>query len=435
MTVPESAMTAAPSTEADIDPDRWPDVARLPGRPVRGAIAERLFRLAVDGLPLRIELVPTGEPLGRGVEGDPVMRVVRPDAVFDRIGDSGLIGFGEAYMAGDWEAGAAGSTCPGDDLVDVMAVFANHTAELFPPWLARLRRLGVRRRPAAETNTPQGSRRNIARHYDLSNDHFAGFLDPSMTYSAALFPTADGHLPRSTFDQLQAAQHAKIDRLLDLCAVGPGSTLLEIGTGWGGLAIRAAQRGAIVRTITLSVEQQRLARARVAAAGLGDRVSVELCDYRSVEGRYDAVISVEMIEAVGEAYWSTYLSVIDDVLAPGGTAALQAITIPHERMVATRNDQTWIHKYVFPGGKIPSVEAISAAALSTDLEVVGDLAFGLHYAETLRLWRERFEAGSTHDELGSDPTFRRMWTFYLAYSEAGFRAGYLDVHHLVLRRP
>jgi cyclopropane-fatty-acyl-phospholipid synthase len=292
----------------------------------------------------------------------------------------------------------------------------------------------VRRRPAAEANTPLGSRRNIARHYDLSNDHFAGFLDPSMTYSAALFPaTPDGPEP-ATFDDLEGAQLAKIDRLLDLCRVGAGSSVLEIGTGWGALAIRAAQRGATVRTITLSVEQQRLARERVAAAGLADRVSVELCDYRSVEGSYDAVISVEMIEAVGQAYWGTYLAVVADALAEGGTAALQAITIDHQRMLATRKDQTWIHKYVFPGGKIPSVPAIESAARAAGLHVVADLAFGLHYAHTLRLWRERFDAVPADGDLGSDPIFERMWTFYLAYSEAGFRARYLDVHQMILRR-
>ena len=190
-------------------------------------------------------------------------------------------------------------------------------------------------------------------------------------------------------------------------------------------------------TVTLSAEQRDLARRRIAEAGLTDRVTVELCDYRSVSGRYDAVVSVEMIEAVGAAYWTTYSATIDRVLADGGTAAIQAITMPHDRMLATVGDYTWIHKYIFPGGMIPSVEALREAAGTTSLRLVDDLAFGPHYAETLRLWRERFEAHG-HEVgrgFGTDPVFRRMWSFYLAYAEAGFRARYLDVRQLTFRRP
>jgi cyclopropane-fatty-acyl-phospholipid synthase len=210
---------------------------------------------------------------------------------------------------------------------------------------------------------------------------------------------------------------------------------LEIGTGWGELALRAATRGAIVHSVTLSEEQLLLARKKVSDAGYADRVTIELCDYRAVTGQYDAVVSVEMIEAVGEAFWPVYFATIDRVLAPGGSVGIQAITMPHERMVASRRTYTWIHKYVFPGGLIPSVQAFHGAVAGTSMRVVDDVAFGLGYAETLRLWRERFVERATHvRRLGFDPIFDRMWNFYLAYSEAGFRSRYLDVHQFILRR-
>ncbi|MFN8052243.1 MAG: cyclopropane-fatty-acyl-phospholipid synthase family protein [Acidimicrobiales bacterium] len=410
----------------------WSDLHRLPDRPVRAAIARRLFRHAVDRLPMRVVLVPTGETWGAGDAAAPVMTLVRPDAFFDRLGDSGLIGFGEAFMAGDVTAGDHDA-----HLVPLITILAERITDLVPRSIARLRRLGVRRRPAGEENTPTGSRDNIARHYDLSNELFASFLDPTMTYSAALFDAPLGTAAGATsWSDLEAAQHRKIDRLLDACGVGPGTSVLEIGTGWGELALRAASRGATVRSITLSEEQRDLARHRVADAGLDDRVSIELCDYRAVSGRFDAVVSVEMIEAVGAAYWGAYLSTLDRVLADGGTAAVQAITMPHQQMLATVDDQTWIHKYIFPGGMIPSVTALAEAAGTTRLRIVDDMSFGPHYAETLRLWRERFETNSANVAgFGDDPTFRRMWTFYLAYAEAGFRARYLDVHQLVFRRP
>ncbi|MET8212784.1 class I SAM-dependent methyltransferase [Streptomyces sp. NPDC005373] len=218
--------------------------------------------------------------------------------------------------------------------------------------------------------------------------------------------------------------------------VNSGTSLLEIGTGWGELAIRAVRRGARVTTLTLSAEQRDLARERTRTAGAADRVSVELCDYREARGTYDAVVSVEMVEAVGVEFWPVYFRTLDERLAPDGRAALQAITMPHDRMLASRGTFTWIHKYIFPGGQLPSVEAIE--------ETVRDRAglctarrdgFGAHYAETLRLWRERFtERADEVEGLGFDDTFRRMWTFYLAYSEAGFRAGYLDVQQYLFTK-
>jgi cyclopropane-fatty-acyl-phospholipid synthase len=249
-----------------------------------------------------------------------------------------------------------------------------------------------------------------------------------MTYSSAWFAGPE--------QDLVDAQLRKIDGVLDFAGVGPGTHMLEIGTGWGALAIRAALRGAHVTTLTLSAEQKALAELRIQAAGVADRVRVLLRDYREEHGSYDAVVSVEMIEAVGKGYWPTYFATLDRLVRPGGRIGLQAITMPHDRMLASANAYTWMHKYVFPGGLIPSVEAIEdAVAQHTGLRVVRDRAFGQDYALTLRTWRRRFlERWQEVAALGFDETFRRMWEFYLAYSEAGFRAGYLDVHQFCLAK-
>ncbi|WP_370882650.1 class I SAM-dependent methyltransferase [Kineosporia succinea] len=412
---------------------RWPDVVRVPFGGAHAAVTRILFRQAVSRLPVRVEM--GAQVLGGGGLSDPVMRIVRPDDFFARVGRYGLIGFGESFQAGDWEALPPVQPVPGrgeDPLVELLTVFATRLARLVPPALQRLRRFATLRQPRSDENTPDGSRSNIARHYDLSNDLFSTFLDPTLTYSSALFDEEVGN----TWSDLEPAQLRKIDRLLDECRVGAGSRVLEIGTGWGHLALRAAQRGAVVHSITLSEEQLCLARKRVADAGFEDQVTIELCDYRAVQGVYDAIVSVEMIEAVGEAYWPTYFATIDRCLAPGGSAGIQAITMPHDRLIVSRRTWTWIQKYVFPGGLIPSVEAFRHAVAGTSLRVTSDLSFGPAYAETLRLWRERFTAASGELEaLGFDEIFHRMWTFYLAYSEAGFRSRYLDVHQFVLRRP
>jgi cyclopropane-fatty-acyl-phospholipid synthase len=283
-----------------------------------------------------------------------------------------------------------------------------------------------------------GARRNIHRHYDLSNELFGSFLDESMTYSSALFDVDNDGRPVARDELLAAAQHRKIDRLLDRCEVGPGTHLLEIGTGWGELAIRAARRGAAVDTVTISEQQRQLAIQRVREAGVEDRVTVHLRDYRemSADGKYHAVVSVEMIEAVGERYWPVYFSTVDRLLAPGGRFGLQAITMRHERLLATRRTYTWMHKYVFPGGLIPSVRAIEDVCRRyTRLRINDVCAFGQHYAQTLRLWRERFNAGAADiRRLGFDEAFRRTWNLYLAYCEAGFATGYLDVDQIVMGR-
>jgi cyclopropane-fatty-acyl-phospholipid synthase len=409
-----------------VDATRWPDVAVAAGSPVRAAVARALFIKAMTSLPVRVQY-PDGQVLGGGPPDVPVMILHRPHDFFRRFGASGLIGFGESYLAGDWDC---------EDLTGLLTVLAANATELVPPWLQRLRALAVRRPPPADQQTRGGARRNIGRHYDLSNDLFALFLDETMTYSSAQFATrADGTLDARQ-DQLAGAQRRKIDSLLDRAGVGPGCRLLEVGTGWGELAVRAARRGARVVTVTISTEQQALAQQKVARAGLTDQVQVELRDYRDITGSYDAICSCEMLEAVGERYWDGYFAALDEHLAPGGRIGLQTITMPHDRMVATRRTHTWIQKYIFPGGQIPSLTAIGASLeRSTRLRITGRADLGPHYAETLRIWRERFAAhASDVARLGFDDVFNRMWRFYLCYSEAGFRSGYINVSQLTLAR-
>ena len=276
----------------------------------------------------------------------------RPDAFFARLATDAKIGFGEAYMVGDWDTG------PGTDLADLLTPLASNVATMVPEPLQRFRRLIERRQPAGEQGTPSQARQNIHRHYDLSNDLFASFLDETLSYSSAMFGEAmfgDG-------DDLATAQRRKIDAILDLASVGPGCEMLEIGTGWGELAIRAAQRGAHVTTVTLSTEQRDLALRRVAAAGVSGRVRILVADYREVAGQFDAIVSVEMVEAVGRRFWRDYFATLDRLLRPGGRIGLQSITISHDRLLTTQDSYTWIHKYIFPGGLVPSIEAIDSDA-------------------------------------------------------------------------
>jgi len=420
MTVTQSR---GPQTIAGVDARRWPDVAQVPHSPVRAAVARRLFHHAVARIPLRV-VQSDGDVYGAGTGADPVMRLERPENFFHRLGATGTIGFGEAYMAGDWTT---------EDLPGVVAAFAGHMRELVPPALHRLRNVVLALQPAKDDNTIEGARANIHQHYDLSNDLFRLFLDETMTYSSALFAGE----PSGSPEPLADAQRRKVDRLLDAAGVGEGTRLLEIGTGWGELALRAAARGARVTTVTISTEQAALAQQRVDAAGVGDRVSILLQDYRHVQGRYDAVVSVEMIEAVGANHWGEYFGTIDRVLAPGGRVGLQAILQDDAVVRATKDTYTWIRKYIFPGGQLASVPAIERTlAAHTALRIADRYSFNRHYAETLHRWGVRFaEQAEAVEALGFDETFRRMWSLYLAYSEAGFRTGYLDVQQMTLTKP
>jgi cyclopropane-fatty-acyl-phospholipid synthase len=405
---------------------RWPAFAISPRAPLRATMARLIFEHAVARVPVRVTY-PDGRGLGGGRPGSPELEVVRPAAFFARLGRDAKIGFGDAYMAGDWRAGS------GTDLADLLTPFAARLTTLIPAPLQRLRVFADGRVPQDQENTVDGSRANIAAHYDLSNELFAAFLDPTMSYSCAWFDDSE---PIAAAIGLEEAQLRKIDGILDLAGVQAGTRVLEIGSGWGSLAVRAAQRGAHVTTITLSREQMRLARERVAAAGLSGLVEVRVQDYREVEGEYDAIVSVEMIEAVGEAYWPAYFAALDRLLAPGGRIGIQAITMAHDRFLATRRSFSWIQKHIFPGGIIPSLRAVGdTLAAHTTLRVTRQRELRPHYARTLRLWRERFLDQWPHIHAqGFDEDFRRMWEFYLAYSEAGFRSGYLGVSQLQLSR-
>src|SRR4249919_114400 len=419
--------------------DQWPDLVAVPTglrTTVSAAVARRLFIAGVSRFPVTVHL--EGRTLG---QGGPEMTIHRPGEFFARLGRGVLIGFGEAYLTGAWDA---------DDLGGFLSVLAADLPALVPPGLQRLRALAVRRPPRHQVSTRANSPRNIAHHYDLSNDLFQLFLDPGLRYSSALFATdpvrADDHTLMAAPEpggDLRDAQTRKIERLLDHTDVGPGSRVLEIGTGWGELAIRAASRGAEVHSITLSTEQKALAERRIAEAGLADRVTVELLDYRALVAAgsphlaaYDAVLSVEMIEAVGYDFWEEYFRILDLVLAPGGRVGIQAITMRHDRMLATRTTYTWINKYIFPGGFLPSVEVIDhITRRHTTLRIADRLSFGSHYAETLKRWDSAFVAAADDVlDLGFDRTFLRMWHFYLDYSRAGFASGYLDVNQIVLDR-
>lgn len=440
-------------TEAPARPSSPPDVARWPGlhvvptgprARVSARIARRLFIAAVERLDVTVHV--EGRTIGRG---GPEMTVHQPEELWARLGRHQLIGFGEAYLTGAWDA---------EDLGGFLTVLAAEMADLVPKPLQTLRALVVKRPPSTQRSSRDNSRNNIAHHYDLSNDLFRLFLDETLSYSAALWDTTVSTVPDTlngrpsqrlqaappgtvATDSLAEASARKIERLLDAAGVGDGSRVLEIGSGWGELAIRAARRGATVRTITLSSEQLVLAEERIAAAGFSDRIEVVLQDYRDLEvppgtEGYDAVVSVEMIEAVGHEFWQTYFETIDKVLAPGGKVAIQAITMPHDRMLATRNTYTWIHKYIFPGGLLPSVEVIDEITREhTHLRLVERFQFGTHYAETLRLWDEAFLDRSQEVlALGFDEVFLRMWHFYLEYSRAGFASGYIDDYQLLLQR-
>jgi len=374
-------------------------------RRCRAAVLERFRQL--DGGQLRAR-DPDGE-WRVGVPGTLDASVEVAGGEFWRmLATGGSVGAGEAYEAGLWET---------PDLTGVIRLLAANRRALdaidaggarFHGWLRR----GLHR---LSRNTLGGSRRNIAAHYDLGNDFFARWLDDRMQYSSALFT-----------DQartLEAAQEAKLARIADRLRLGPDDHLLEIGTGWGGLAIYMAETtGCRVTTTTISGAQYRHAIDAVARAGLADRVRVLKRDYRELDGRFDKVVSVEMIEAVGAEYLDCYLATVRDRLDPAGLALIQAITIEDYRYASALKSVDFIKRYIFPGSFIPSVGAITAAmARSTDLGLIELFDLGESYARTLRCWRERFEAAwEDIRRSGFDEAFRRRWRYYLAYCEGGF---------------
>jgi len=275
-------------------------------------------------------------------------------------------------------------------------------------------------------NSKKGSRRNILAHYDLGNDFYKLWLDPTMSYSAGIF--ADGE-----HGDLVQAQYAKYDRLLDAIGAEPGQHILEIGCGWGGLAERAAQRGLKVTGITLSDEQLAYAQARMQREGLDHLVDLSICDYRDVRGQYDHIVSIEMFEAVGLRHWSSFFTVVRRSLKAGGKAAIQTIDIADEQFDTYVRGTDFIQQYVFPGGMLPSPARFGQLVQDADMAVQDTYSFGLDYAETLNRWLQQFEAKLEEvRELGFDETFVRIWRMYLAYCEAGFREQRTDVKQWLL---
>lgn len=362
-----------------------------------------------------------GEPQGNAaLQG--TLQIVDAHAYVDIL-TGGSIGAAEAYMTGDW-------TTP--DLTALVRIMVRNMnvldgmegglallAKPFRKWFHRLNQ-----------NTQRGSRRNIAAHYDLGNDLFELFLDESMMYSSAIYPHAEASLS-------EAARH-KLDVICRTLDLKPGDEVVEIGTGWGGFALHAARHyGCKVTTTTISEEQFALAQERVAQAGLEDRITLLKQDYRDLEGQFDKLVSIEMIEAVGWQYYATFFETCSRLLKPSGVMLVQAITIPEQRYERARRDVDFIQRYIFPGSCIPSIKALNdACQASSDMRVVNVQDFAEHYARTLKAWFDAFVARREQvTALGYSDTFQRMWEFYLCYCEGGFAERAIGVAHLVYAKP
>jgi cyclopropane-fatty-acyl-phospholipid synthase len=356
-----------------------------------------------------------------GSETGPVAEMIVRQARFVRRAlVAGNIGFAEAYMDGDWEtpdlAALLELICVNDTIEDVhyprrLALLANRVWH----WL----------RP----NSRRGSKRNIAAHYDLGNEFYRRWLDPGMTYSSGVFPAP-------TADLVEAQNH-KYRLICEKLALAPGHRVLEIGCGWGGFASFAAREyGARVTAITVSQQQLDYAQSRIQREGLADKVEARFIDYRDLSGTFDRIASIEMFEAVGEKYWPQFFGKVRDNLAPGGRAALQIITIADTWFERYRRGVDFIQRYIFPGGMLPSPSVLERETRRAGLILERQDYFGPHYARTLALWNERFQAAWAEiAPLGYDARFKRMWEFYLAYCEAGFRAQTIDVTQVALVRP
>lgn len=391
--------------------DRW----------LRGRLLEQLSSLR--GGALRVHdahgMVDLGEP-GDGA----VVEVWIDDPAFYRlVAAKGSVGAGEAYIEGAWRC---------SDLVALVRLLVRNRALLdgMERGLARLGGVLLRAWNAARRNSRSGSRRNIAAHYDLGNAFFSQFLSADMMYSSALFATAD--------EPLEVASARKLDRICQWLHLQPDDRVVEIGSGWGGFALHAArQYGCHVTTTTISAEQYALARQQVEHAGLQHRITVLQQDYRDLQGQYDKLVSIEMIEAVGAQYLPAYFAKLQALLKPDGLALIQAITIEANRYEQALRSVDFIKRFVFPGSFIPSMPAmIQAKSRHSDLQLVAQLDFGLSYALTLRNWRQRFLANRPAVlAQGFDERFIRLWEFYLAYCEGGFLERSIGVSHLLMARP
>ena len=335
-----------------------------------------------------------------------------------RLATSGSVGWYKAWARGEWESP---DPVPLFELFMANAVSLGKTARAKGPmrWLnAFVHQL--------RDNAPAQARDNIAAHYDLGNDFYREWLDPSMTYSSGRFASGNS---------LEAAQSRKVAMLLDRLDLEPGMRLLEIGCGWGSLAIEAARRGVEVVGLTLSTEQKAWADARIAEAALGDKVDIRLQDYRDIDERFDAIASVEMVEAVGRRWWPAYLDSIARCLRPGGRAALQFISIDHRLFDAYARSADFIQAYIFPGGCLLDEPGFAALAVERNLSWQDRDGFGLDYAETLRQWRRRYDAAVDEGRLtGFSDEFHNLWRYYLMYCEGGFRGGGIDVAQVTLAK-
>ncbi len=385
---------------------------RLP-RGTRLAL-ELLDRL--EGGALAVEL-PDGTQVRTGNGALVAHLRVRDHQVFDEMLARADIGFSECWMDARWDT---------EDLSGLLTLLTRNRAALGAAIYGRMfRLLGHRLLHLLRTNTRRGARRNIEAHYDLGNDFYALWLDPTMTYSAAVFADPD--------EALETAQLRKYRRILKEIDARPGQTILELGCGWGGFAeVAALEFGCRVVGLTLSPAQLAFARARAIRGGFADRVDFELCDYRDARGTYDHVVSIEMIEAVGERFWPTYFAQLSARLKPGGRCVVQSITIADELFARYRRGTDFIQRDIFPGGMLPSPACVAEHASGAGLVVTDDFAFGADYARTLVRWSRAFEAQlEAVRAQGFGERFIRMWRFYLAYCEAGFTSGDVDVHHYV----
>ena len=348
---------------------------------------------------------------------------IHDTSVWGMIASNGSIGAGEAFIHGYWSS---------PDLTKVIRVLVSNmdVLDAMEGGLARLGRPLIRGLHWINRNTRKGSQKNIAAHYDLGNDMFEQFLDPTMMYSAAQFLTAD--------DTLEQAQLNKLQRICQKLDLKPADHLLEIGTGWGSMALYAAQHyGCKVTTTTLSKEQFDYTQTRIEALGLQEQVTLLLEDYRDLTGQYDKLVSIEMIEAVGHHFLPSYFKQCSHLLKPHGLMLLQAITIREQRYEQAKSSVDFIQRYIFPGGALPSVQKmLEIVGKDTDMNLMHMEDFGLHYAKTLRLWHENFRrAHGRLTELGYDEYFLRLWEFYLCYCEGGFLERSIGTAQLLLAKP
>lgn len=398
-------------------------IANYEGRPgIAGRIGDRVLRMIAERIVCgRLVLIGPGGArhavMGRQ-PGPEATLIVNRLRLLRRLATGGSIGFGESYMDGDWDT---------PDLQGVLFLAAENERHLRMKLAGTTPgRLAARIRHLIRQNTREGAARNIARHYDLGNAFYEQWLDPTMTYSSAIFGSSEESLDR--------AQITKFQRLASITGISGAHHVLEIGCGWGGFACWAARTlGCRVTGITISPAQHAFACQRVKAEGLEDRVSICLQDYRDVDGHFDRIVSIEMLEAVGERYWSTFFETLKRRLLPGGMAGLQVITIADEFFGRYRSGADFIQRYIFPGGMLPGSSVLHRHATAAGFEVLTDEGFGCHYAHTLAAWRVRFDAA--HREIaaqGFGSRFERMWRYYLAYCEAGFRTGRIDVRQIAL---